>query len=63
MDEIIITIHHSDSNGGWDYSIYGGYDAYEEQDSLDGGICTSPTLLAALDMAFADAKAVVRRKG
>jgi hypothetical protein len=55
--EITITVHYSDTNGGYMYSVY-GCDAdgvAEGADSFDGGLCTG-TANDAIDMAVDAAK-------
>lgn len=55
--EITITVHYSDTNGGYMYSVY-STDAdgvAEGADSFDGGLCTG-TFKDAMDMAVDAAK-------
>ncbi len=58
---MIIDIHFSQQNGGYDYSIYKDQEDFEEQDSLDGGQCDGSEQ-DALDMALSSAKELVAKE-
>ncbi len=61
MEEIAITISYSDSNGGYMYDIYKNAQAIEDNDdSIDGGLCTG-SMLDAIDMAAGQAKQIIAK--
>ncbi len=55
---MIIEIHWSETNGGYNFEVYKDEGAMENGDSLSGGVCTG-TEFDAVDMACDEASGVL----
>lgn len=58
MQELIITISQT-NEGEYQYDIYDNQEAFENGNSLDGGVCTT-TIANALEMAYKQAKDTIK---
>lgn len=58
MDKLIIVVEKS-TEGGWNYDIFGGTQAQEDGNSMDGGKCTG-SMRNAIEMAESQAKEIIK---